>query len=101
MFARQATAASNSPRGATLSCRTNQRTPDGFYEEDVHWAFVALRFPELFPTTGLDPRRPETTTRDFALGLAGHFYPDLVARFLADEADKQGPPFCAASQTDP
>lgn len=84
--------------GIKLASRRNAlmpdylRTLDGFYEEDVRWAFVALLFPELFPTTGLDPRRPETTTRVFALALAGHFYPDLVARFLADEAGKQSPP---------
>ena len=50
------------------------RQASGWYEEDCEWAFVALRFPEVFP--------PEA--QEHALMVCEHYYSDQYAAGLAE-----------------
>jgi hypothetical protein len=68
----------------------DMRSANGWYEEDSKWSFVALKYPAPFRAqTGVDPRHPLKTAYECALECARHWYPDIVARFLNDDAARR------------
>ena len=64
----------------------DMRSSDAWYEEDVEWSLVALKYPAPFKAmTDVDPRDPEKSAYELALQCARHWYPDIVARYLQKE----------------